>query len=120
MSNPTLFSLIPLSPTLGARISGLDLAQSLSAETIADIRQALLKHEVLFFENQNLTPHQQRDFAARFGELHLHPIRPSIPGTPEVLCSITNRPAIRIPEHGGRMSRSSKHPPWVRCCTPGM
>jgi|KBSMisStandDraft_5_1062788.scaffolds.fasta_scaffold46335_3 taurine dioxygenase len=92
MSNLPLFSLTPLSPTLGARISGLDLGRGVGAETIGEIRQALLKHEVLFFEDQDLTPHQQRDFAARFGELHLHPIRPCVPGTPEVLV-LDNQPA---------------------------
>jgi taurine dioxygenase len=79
------FHLVPLSPTLGARIEGLDLSVPLSNETIANIRVALLEHEVLFFEDQILTPKQQRDFAARFGRLHLHPIRPSVPGVPEVL-----------------------------------
>lgn len=92
MSGSTLLDITPLSPTLGARIAGLDLAQPLTGETIIEIRQALLKHEVLFFEDQNLTSHQQRDLAARFGELHLHPIRPSVPGTPEVLV-LDNQPA---------------------------
>ena len=92
MTKLPVLDITPLSPTLGARIDGLDLAQPLSGETIVEIRQALLKHEVLFFENQHLTPQQQRDFAARFGELHLHPIRPSVPGTPEVLV-LDNQPA---------------------------
>lgn len=91
MSKPSQIELTPLSPTLGARVRGLDLALPLSTETVAEIRQALLKHEVLFFEEQELTPQQQRDFAARFGELHLHPIRPSVPGTPEVLV-LDNQP----------------------------
>ena len=75
----------PVSPSLGARVEGVDLSQSLSETEVAAIRAALLKHEVLFFEEQDLTPPQQRDFAARFGRLHVHPIRPSVPGVPEVL-----------------------------------
>lgn len=82
----------PQSPTLGARIDGVNLAEHISDETVAVIRQALLDHEVLFFENQELTPSQQRDFAARFGRLHVHPIRPSVPGLPEVLV-LDNEPA---------------------------
>src|SRR3954451_11510535 len=123
MSNPSLFSLTPLSPTLGARISGLDLAQPLSAETIADIRQALLKHEVLFFEDQDLTPHQQRDFAARFGGLHLHPIRPSVAGTPEVLV-LDNQPASDADPGGWRADVACIEPPpkgsmrWARHVPP--
>src|SRR5947199_79649 len=92
MAKLSLLDITPLSPTLGARVAGLDLVQPLSAETIAEIRQALLKHEVLFFEDQDLMPQQQRDLAARFGPLHLHPIRPSVPGTPEVLV-LDNQPA---------------------------
>jgi taurine dioxygenase len=75
----------PVSPSLGARVDGVDLSRELPAETVSEIRRALLKHEVLFFEDQDITPEQQRDFAARFGRLHVHPIRPSVPGIPEVL-----------------------------------
>jgi taurine dioxygenase len=85
MSKAPSLEVTPLSPTLGARVAGIDLAQPISRETVAEIRQALLAHEVLFFEDQQLTPGQHRDLAARFGQLHLHPIRPSVPGTPEVL-----------------------------------
>ena len=86
------FEITPLSPTLGARIAGIDLARPISRETVAQIRQALLHHEVLFFEDQHLTPSQHRELAAQFGQLHLHPIRPSVPGTPEVLI-LDNQPA---------------------------
>ena len=82
----------PQSPTLGARIEGINLADPLSDELVAAIRQALLEHEVLFFEDQDLSPAQQRNFAARFGRLHVHPIRPSVPGLPEVLV-LDNEPA---------------------------
>jgi taurine dioxygenase len=82
----------PQSPTLGARIEGINLAEPLSDDIVAAIRQALLDHEVLFFEDQELTPAQQRNFAARFGRLHVHPIRPSVPGLPEVL-ALDNEPA---------------------------
>jgi taurine dioxygenase len=75
----------PISPSLGARVEGVDLSSTLAEDTIAEIRRALLKHEVLFFEDQDITPEQQRNFAARFGKLHIHPIRPSVPGVPEVL-----------------------------------
>ena len=34
----------PVTGTIGAEISGVDLAQELSEETVADIRAALLAH----------------------------------------------------------------------------
>jgi len=92
MSSESKLRIVPQSPTLGARIEGLNLAEPLSGDTVADVRQALLDHEVLFFEDQDLTPIQQRNFAARFGRLHVHPIRPSVPGLPEVLV-LDNEPA---------------------------
>jgi len=74
-----------LSSTLGARVEGLDLSKPLAAEAISAIRRMLLRYEVLFFEDQDLTPAQLRDFAARFGPLHVHPIRPHVAGVPEVV-----------------------------------
>ncbi|MFD2644009.1 taurine dioxygenase [Pseudomonas japonica] len=75
----------PLSPALGAHISGVDLSRALDADTRDAIEQALLAHQVLFFREQAITPRQQADFAARFGDLHIHPIYPNVPETPQVL-----------------------------------
>lgn len=75
----------PLSPALGAQISGVDLSRELTAEHRDAIEQALLKHQVLFFREQPLTPQQQARFAAYFGDLHIHPIYPNVPEQPEVL-----------------------------------
>ena len=73
-----------LTPTIGAVVEGVDLAQGVSADLAGAIRQELLKHQVLFFENQHITPVQHRDFAARFGELHTHPLYPGVPEAPEL------------------------------------
>jgi taurine dioxygenase len=74
----------PLTPTIGAVVEGVDLSQGVSTDLAGAIRQALLTHEVLFFEDQHLTPAQHRDFAARFGELHTHPLYPGVPEAPEL------------------------------------
>lgn len=78
------FRIEPLTPTIGARVEGVDLSQALSDDLTAEIRQALLKHQVLFFEDQHMTPVQHRDFAARFGALHTHPLYPGVPDAPEL------------------------------------
>ncbi|HEX8540258.1 MAG TPA: taurine dioxygenase [Pseudomonas sp.] len=75
----------PLTPALGAEISGVDLSQELTGAQRDAIEQALLDYQVLFFRYQPLTPRQHADFAARFGELHIHPIYPNVPEQPEVL-----------------------------------
>ncbi len=81
----TTLTLAPLSPALGAVVSGIDLRQPLDDAQQQAIEQALLAHQVLFFRDQPLTPQQQAAFAARFGDLHIHPIYPSVPEQREVI-----------------------------------
>ena len=78
-------TITPISAALGAQIDGVDLTQPLSLEHRDAIEQALLKHQVIFFKNQPVTPQQQARFAANFGDLHIHPIYPNVPEQPEVL-----------------------------------
>jgi taurine dioxygenase len=59
----------PLSPALGAEISGIDLREDLSAETFAEILDTWHKHLVILFRNQSLSEDDQIRFAQRFGEL---------------------------------------------------
>jgi taurine dioxygenase len=73
-----------LTPTIGAVVHGIDLAKRLDDEDIAAIRAALLRQKVIFFEDQHITPVQHRDFAARFGQLHTHPLYPGVPEAPEM------------------------------------
>lgn len=63
---------------LGACVTGIDLSQPLDRLTRAALHQGLLEHQVLFFRDQLLTPAQQRNAAAMFGDLHIHPIYPKI------------------------------------------
>jgi len=73
-----------LTPSIGAVVGGVDLSAPLDDEQVAAIRAALLKHKVIFFEDQHITPVQHRDFAARFGSLHTHPLYPGVPEAPEM------------------------------------
>jgi taurine dioxygenase len=85
------FLVSPLTPSVGGLVSGLDLSKPLSQRAVERLRAALAERHVLFFENQTLDPHAQRDFAARFGDLHVHPIFPHVEGVPEIT-SIETRP----------------------------
>ena len=78
-------SLRRLTPAIGAVVAGVDLARPLAAKTIGALTRALDEYQVLFFREQDLTPVQHRDFAARFGPLHIHPIYPQVPAVPEIL-----------------------------------
>ena len=77
-------SVVTLTPTIGAVLQGVDLSRRLDDGQIAEIRAALLKHKVIFFEDQHVTSTQQRDFASRFGTLHTHPLYPGVPEAPEL------------------------------------
>jgi len=63
----------------------LRLADGVDDSVRDALQVALLKHHVLFFENQPINPLQQRALAARFGELHIHPVYPTAPGVPEII-----------------------------------
>src|SRR5258705_8476389 len=78
------FPIRTLTPTIGAVVENVDLSKPLAHEEIAEIRAALLAHKVIFFEDQHVTPTEQRDFAARFGDLHTHPLYPGVPEAPEL------------------------------------
>src|SRR3546814_3152603 len=66
----------PLTPGIGAEISGIDLACEQDDATIAEIRAALLAYKVVFFRDQFITPEQHIAFARRFGPLEIHPATP--------------------------------------------
>src|SRR6476646_11938824 len=73
----------PLTGTIGAELGGIDLSQELDAETVADIRRALLENKVVFFRDQTLDYEGQVAFARRFGPLTLgHPTIQSPPDRP--------------------------------------
>jgi taurine dioxygenase len=74
----------PLTPCIGAVIEGVDLARPMSEDLLEEVRHALLRHKVIFFQDQHITPVQHRDFAARFGPLHTHPLYPGVPEAPEL------------------------------------
>ena len=79
------FQIQALGPAIGALVSGINLSQALSDDARDALLAALLQHHVLFFENQPVTPLQQRALAARFGDLHIHPIYPHVEDVPEII-----------------------------------
>ena len=78
-------SLRPLSPAIGAVVENFRIAESFDEAQLESLQAALVQHQVLFFRDQSLTPAQHRDFAARFGPLHVHPIYPNHAEAPEVI-----------------------------------
>ena len=75
----------PVTGALGAEVLDVDLADELDNETFSEIHDAFLDYLVLFFRDQQLTPEQHKDFARRFGPLHVHPLTQGMRGHPEIV-----------------------------------
>jgi len=75
----------PLSPTIGAEITGLSLADELDDATFSELDKAFMDHKVLFFRDQDITTDQHVAVCRRFGELEVHPFVPAKAGFPEVM-----------------------------------
>ncbi|MEM7092008.1 MAG: TauD/TfdA family dioxygenase [Actinomycetota bacterium] len=90
----------PLSGLFGAEVSGIDLADELSAETVAEIRSAFNDHHVLVFRDQELSPEAQMAFGERFGQLDTHPFVHATGGHDHVL-DIVTEPDDKINFGGG-------------------
>jgi taurine dioxygenase len=72
-----------LTCTIGAQLSNVDLgAAAKDADQIAEIRQLLLQHKVLFFRDQDISRADHVAFARNFGELESHPVLGSDPENP--------------------------------------
>ncbi len=74
----------PISGGLGAEIDGVDLS-TLDDTAFAEINQAFLDHQVIFFRDQDITPEQQLNLALRFGDIHYHPYMLGMDDHPEIL-----------------------------------
>lgn len=88
-SAPTSFEVRPISGVLGAEIVGLDLAQPLANDALAELRTAFVDNEVLVFRGQNLAPEQQIAFGRGLGELDAHPFIDGNPEHPEIVDIVT-------------------------------
>src|SRR4030095_15417362 len=75
-----------VAPSLGAEILNVSIANAVEDNDLfAEIRRLLLKHRVLFFRDQDISPATHVAFAQRFGTLEDHPVAPSHPDHPELL-----------------------------------
>ena len=59
-----------LTCAIGAELTGVNLSDAVRDEALfAEIRQALLKHRVVFLRNQDISRADHVAFARKFGEL---------------------------------------------------
>ena len=81
----TAIEVRPISGSVGAEISGVDLSGDVGDETIAAIRKAWLDHCVIFFREQNLPHARFLTFAKRFGEVIEYPFIKGLEEYPEII-----------------------------------
>ena len=62
------FNVEPINATLGARVTGVDLA-NLDDATFDALYAVFLEYAVLVFPNQHLSDEAQSEFALRFGDI---------------------------------------------------
>ncbi len=74
----------PISGALGAEIGGVDLMHPLHSDMVAQLRQALLDHLVIFFRDQDLTPDSFMALARCFGTPVRYPLLDGIRDYPEI------------------------------------
>ncbi|MCJ7436329.1 MAG: TauD/TfdA family dioxygenase [Acidimicrobiia bacterium] len=78
----------PIAGACGAVVGGIDLATDLDDAVIAEIRRAVLDHQVVFFRGQRLAPEQQVAFSRRFGPFSPVPFIEPVAGHPEVIAVV--------------------------------
>jgi taurine dioxygenase len=96
---------------LGATIRGVDLSGPIDDAVFAAIRAALLEHLVIAIKGQAaMTPDDQLAFAARLGEITIHPYVPSIEGHPGVM-KVYDPTPVTVTWHSD--TTHAKRPPAV-------
>lgn len=73
-----------LSPSVGAEILGVDLAQPLSDAQFQEVREALGTFGVIFLRDQEISPADQLRFAKSFGDININRFFHPVEGYPEI------------------------------------
>ena len=100
----------PLTTSIGAVVSGVDLRSALSSSTAAALRDALLRWRVIFLRDQHITPTQQVAFGRLFGELTpAHPLQGGLDEEhPEVLVLDSRDYSLGIGDRGDGTSYNNR------------
>ncbi len=75
----------PITGTIGAEISGVDLKQPISADLAGALRQALGRHQVLMLRDQHLSIDHLKNLTRAFGAPVRLPYVEPLEGEPEVI-----------------------------------
>ena len=74
---------IPLSAAMGAEIKDVQVS-ALTDESFAEISDALYRHKMVYFRDQNISHTDQENFTRRFGEFGLDAYTEGVKGHPDI------------------------------------
>lgn len=90
----------PIAPACGAEVFGIDLNDP-SPVDFAAVTEALARHGVLFFRDQDLTPNGQLDVTRRFGEILRVPYIRHLDEYPDIIAVLKEADEQKISTFGG-------------------
>jgi len=107
-SGASRLTIEPVTPTIGAEISGVDLSRPIDAGAAREIQEALHQWRVVFFRDQSLSNDQLKAFGRAFGPLTpAHPIADGLKDHPEIW-------ERAIGEYRTRRTSDETRPPGAR------
>ncbi len=74
----------PLSPSMGAIITGVNLSDGIAPEQASELRALWLDYQIIVIRGQELTPAIQLEIARAFGEPDHYPFLKGLEGYPEI------------------------------------
>ena len=74
----------PLSPSMGAIITGINLSNGIEPKQAAEIRALWLDYQIIVIRGLKLTPPIQLEIARAFGEPDHYPFLKGLEGYPEI------------------------------------
>ena len=85
----------PITRSIGAEISGLDLCQPLDQDEIEAVEALLDEYQLLVFRDMDLEPEALLAFARAFGSVSLPPVAPAHPDHPDLMVIESSTPKGR-------------------------
>ena len=91
-----MFKVEAITPSIGAEISGVSLNKDLNSATVEKIYSALIKHQVIFFRDQDISPETHLKLAESLGDIDPgHPVYPHVEGYQSIVLlrnDVDNKP----------------------------
>ena len=84
MKKTNMIEIKHISGAIGAEIHGIDLSHPINNENYLQLRSLWVKHQVIFFRDQNIGPQHHKALASLFGPVLNHPAYETVDGFPEV------------------------------------